>query len=332
MFLAGLALLAGMNIVTAGWKPADGPLMTRWAKQITPPSVWQEYPRPQMVRKDWTNLNGLWDYAITGKDAGQPEKWDGEILVPFCVESALSGVMKPVQPDQALWYHRSIPRPELKEGTRMLLHFGAVDWHTTVWVNGDKAGEHKGGYDPFTFDITDAIGTTKSTRDDIFVRVWDPTRLVNNASGWTDRKTADVLDVHRYPGPASAPLEEDRAVVLGEFGGLGLQVDGHMWKKDKNWGYRSFKDAELLTAAYVNLLKKLRPLIADGLTAAVYTQTSDVEIEVNGLMTYDREIVKIDTARAAKAAGKLYQPPPKVGTLAPSPRVTPQSTGSRRLD
>jgi hypothetical protein len=584
----------------AEWQPADGPLMTRWAEQVTPDNVWPEYPRPQMVREQWTNLNGLWDYAITAKDAGQPDGWEGRILVPFCAESALSGVMKPVTPEQALWYHRTFQTPNLDSGKRLLLHFGAVDWHATVWVNGAKVGEHQGGYDPFGFDITDHL---RNDGNDLVVRVWDPTnagyqprgkqvlapggiwytavtgiwqtvwlepvpssyitslkitpdvdrnrvtisveasdpgesaalkveapagtrvvatedptrvivevddpklwspdsphlygltvtlgqdrvdsyfalrkielrkddaginrlflnneplfqygpldqgwwpdglytppcdaalkhdvettkklgmnmcrkhvkieharfyywadklglliwqdmpsgdkyiggqmpditrseesaenferelkamidtynnhpsivmwvaynegwgqwdtpricklikqqdptRLVNNASGWTDRGVGDVLDIHRYPGPGMAPLEDNRAVVLGEFGGLGLQVDGHLWKKDKNWGYRSFKSAEELTDAYVDLLHRLHPLIGRGLSAAVYTQTSDVEIEVNGLMTYDRAMVKMDIDRAREAAERLYQPPPVVKSLVPTSQVTPQT-------
>jgi len=140
----------------------------------------------------------------------------------------------------------------------------------------------------------------------------DPTRLVNNTSGWSDRGVGDVLDIHRYPGPGMAPLEEDRAVVLGEFGGLGLPLPGHTWQDEKNWGYRSYDTRDALTEAYVGLLTRLRPLIGEGLAAAVYTQTSDVEIEVNGLMTYDRELIKMDVARAAEAARKLYLPPPIV--------------------
>jgi hypothetical protein len=595
-----LILMGRAGPAAAEWKPADGPLMTRWAGQVTPDNVWPEYPRPQMVRQQWTSLNGLWDYAITAMDATQPDTWEGQILVPFCAESALSGVMKPVTPEQALWYHRTFQTPELDGGKRLLLHFGAVDWRAIVWLNGAKMGEHTGGYDPFTFDITDHL---RKDGNELVVRVWDPTnagfqprgkqvlepggiwytavtgiwqtvwlepvpasyirslkitpdvdrscvtisveasnpvesaaleveapaggrvvptndptrvvvkvddpklwspdtphlydltltlgqdrvdsyfalrkievrkdeaginrlflngkplfqygpldqgwwpdglytppcdaalkhdvettkkmgmnmcrkhvkiehprfyywadklglliwqdmpsgdkyirgqmpditrseesaenferelkamidtyhnhpsivmwvaynegwgqwdtpricelirqqdptRLVNNASGWTDRGVGDVLDIHRYPGPGIAPLEDNRAVVLGEFGGLGLQVDGHLWKKDKNWGYRSFKSAEELTDAYVDLLHRLHPLIGSGLAAAVYTQTSDVEIEVNGLMTYDRAMVKMDMDRAREAVDRLHQPPPVIKPLVPTSQVEPQT-------
>jgi hypothetical protein len=589
------------------WKPAEGPLATRWAKDVTPDNVWPEYPRPQMVRPEWTNLNGLWDYAIVAKDAPEPEQWQGKILVPFCAESALSGVMKPVMPDQALWYRRTFETPDLDDGKRLLLHFGAVDWETTVWINDKEVGRHRGGYDPFTFDVTphvrkdsnnlvvrvwdptnngyqprgkqvlnpkgiwytgvtgiwqtawlevvpkayiryvkitpdvdeaavrvnvDAVGadnenqvmvsassngtvvssaggkagqdielkilkpqlwspdtpflydlevklrvgsatdqvrcyagmrkieikkdedgvnrlflngkplfqygpldqgwwpdglytapcdealkhdvevtkkhgmnmcrkhvkveharfyywadklgllvwqdmpngdrhiranqpditrTTESAENferelkamiDAFynhpsvimwvaynegwgqwdtprickqIKQWDATRLVNNASGWTDRSVGDVHDIHSYPGPRMPALEENRAAVLGEFGGLGLPLEGHLWKKEGSWGYRGFKTREELTDAYVNLLGKLHPLIGRGLSAAVYTQTSDVEIEVNGLMTYDRAQVKMDLDRAVEAARRLYLPPPIIKPLVPTSQQKPQT-------
>ena len=121
----------------------------------------------------------------------------------------------------------------------------------------------------------------------------DPTRLVNNASGWTDTGVGDVLDVHRYPGPGIPALEPDRAAVLGEFGGLGLPLAGHTWVEEGNWGYRGFESLDDLRTAYRALLFQLRFLIGEGLSAAVYTQTTDVEVEVNGIMTYDREVVKL---------------------------------------
>jgi hypothetical protein len=150
------------------------------------------------------------------------------------------------------------------------------------------------------------------------IKELDPTRLVNNASGWSDRGVGDVHDVHSYPGPAAPPVEDKRAAVLGEFGGLGLPVEGHTWQAEKNWGYRSFETREALTEAYVNLLGRLRSLIAGGLSAAVYTQTTDVEVEVNGMMTYDRAMIKYDEQKAAAAAKRLYLPPPIVKTIVPT--------------
>jgi hypothetical protein len=600
------------SFADAAWRPTEGPLATRWGKQVTPENVHGEYPRPQMIRKDWLNLNGLWEYAIRPKAQEQPEEFDGEILVPFPVESALSGVMKSVGPDNRLWYRRTFEVPDVWDNERILLHFGAVDWDATVWINGKEVGNHRGGYDPFTFDITDAlkengeqeivlsvwdptnagtqprgkqvrnprgiwytavtgiwqtvwlepvpqasIRSVKITPDldedcvwvqadatgagvgativaaasfklegqpdsqprlmrahgpagrrfrvntpgyprvklwspespvlhDIDLRlyfggeehdhvdsyfgmrkievekdhaginrlflnnehlfqygpldqgwwpdglyaapsdealrydievlkelgcnmlrkhvkvepnrfyywcdklglmVWqdmpngdrhirgndadldrseesaeqfeleltgvinafrnhpsivmwvpfnegwgqydtprivnlieklDPTRLVNNASGWADRGVGDVHDIHRYPGPAAPPVEEDRAAVLGEFGGLGLPVKGHTWQDKKNWGYRSYKTRDELTDAYVRLIDNLRSLIGDGLAAAVYTQTTDVEIEVNGLMTYDRAIIKMDAEKVAAANNRLYLPPPVIKTIVPT--------------
>ena len=155
------------------WKPAEGPLMTRWAADVSPANVHPEYPRPQMVRENWVNLNGLWDYAITAKDSARPESFDGQILVPFPVQSALSGVMKTVTPEQRVWYRRTFANPLDKTDERLLLHFQAVDWHTRVFVNGTPVGEHKGGYDPFTCDISKALDG--AGEQEIVVSVWDPT-------------------------------------------------------------------------------------------------------------------------------------------------------------
>ncbi|MBN1444368.1 MAG: hypothetical protein JXA90_16775, partial [Planctomycetes bacterium] len=169
---AALVLVVPAVSTAAEWKIADGPLMTRWAKDVSPESTWGEYPRPQMVRQQWVNLNGLWDYAIRPRNKSRPEQWDGPILVPFPVESALSGVMKPVRPDQQVWYRRSFAAPARPAGSRLLLHFGAVDWNSTVWLNGERVGEHTGGYDPFTFDIS---GVVKSGENELLMVVWDPT-------------------------------------------------------------------------------------------------------------------------------------------------------------
>jgi beta-galactosidase/beta-glucuronidase len=140
-------------------------------------------------------------------------------------------------------------------------------------------------------------------------RKLDPTRLVNNASGGRDRGVGDVNDVHTYPGPDAPPAEEKRAIVIGEFGGLGLTLKEHKWKPEGNWDYRSFPDSKALTGAYVELLDKLRRQVVEpGLSGAVYTQTTDVEVELNGFMTYDRAVIKLDAEQAAAAARRLYRP------------------------
>jgi hypothetical protein len=148
-----------------------------------------------------------------------------------------------------------------------------------------------------------------------FIKELDPSRLVNNTSGWADRGVGDVHDIHRYPGPAAPPIEAKRAAVLGEFGGLGLPVTGHTWQDKKNWGYRSYKTREDLTDAYLVLLDNLRSLIGGGLCAGVYTQTTDVEIEVNGLMTYDRAMIKMDVKKVAAENKRLYESPPVFKTI-----------------
>ena len=567
------------------WKPAAGPLMTRWADEVTPQNAHPEYPRPQMVRPEWLCLNGVWQLGEAKADEQPPvgKNLPGRILVPFPIESALSGVMRHAE---RLWYRRTFSVPPEWVGRRVLLHFGAVDYEATVWVNGQEVGRHRGGYDGFSFDVTDALKpsgenellvaacdptdagtqprgkqvrkpngiwytptsgiwqtvwlepvnaayitglkitpdvdnsavtvqpitpptlgvcmveatirdagkmvyratitaggqvkmpikkarlwspedphlysltvslklgnrtidqvesyfgmrkislgkdpkgftrlmlnnkpcfqfgpldqgfwpdglytapTDEALRYDIemtrklgfnmarkhvkieparwyywcdklgllvwqdmpsgdkyikpgnpditrapesarqfeqeltalvqghanhpcivmwvpynegwgqwdtariteMVKKLDPTRLVNSTSGWADRGVGDVNDLHKYPGPGSPEPEANRAVVLGEFGGLGLPVSGHTWQREKNWGYRSFTNATALTTAYIDLVGKLFPLIGEkGLSAAVYTQTTDVEIEVNGLMTYDRALVKMDLNKVTAA-------------------------------
>jgi hypothetical protein len=594
-----VAALAGSS-ATAGeapgeWRAADGPLRTQWAAAVAPERVHTEYPRPQMARERWLNLNGLWDYAIAGRDAEMPSEWAGRILVPFPIESALSGVMKRVDEKSRLWYRRTFEIPGDWRSGRVLLHFGAVDWEATVFVNGKGIGVHRGGYDEFSFDITDALkpggpqeiavavfdpteggqprgkqvrkpggiwytpstgiwrtvwleptprgyiadlrttpdidagvlrlaveakgvgaastieavasaagkevgrasgkpggefqipiknahlwspddpflydlkvalienggavdsvasyfgmrkialgkddkGITRlmlngkfvfhvgpldqgfwpdglytaptdealrfdiemtkkfgfnATRkhvkveperwyywcDKLGLLVWqdmpssnnrtdedkkqferelealvrthwnhpsivmwvvfnegwgqydterltkwvkelDPSRLVNNASGWTDKKVGDVFDKHDYPGPSSPTPEPDRAAVLGEFGGLGLPVEGHLWT-NKSWGYKGMEHAQALTRQYVELLRKVWALKDDpGLCAAIYTQITDVETETNGLMTYDR-VVKPDLEKVAAANRGNVPPPPQINGIAPTAQKEP---------
>ncbi|MCS7023063.1 MAG: beta-galactosidase [Gemmataceae bacterium] len=589
----------------AAWQPAAAPLMTKWGRKVTPETAWPEYPRPQWVRSQWLNLNGLWDYAITPRQAERPQQWQGQILVPYPVESALSGVGQSVSPEQVVWYHRRFDVPAAWQGQRIWLRFQAVDWEATVWVNGQQVGSHRGMSDPFSFDITELV---RAKDNEVVVRVWDPTdsgaqprgkqvrqphgiwytsvtgiwqtvwlepvpaggvqrlefapdldsgqvtimphglrpgdryrvtirlngrsvaqasandagpltvrleqpqwwtpdtptlyevtlevlregqvvdrvdsyfafrqvrvakdeqgipriflngrplfqlgtldqgwwpdglltppsdaamrydlevlkqlgfnmlrkhvkveparyyyhcdrlgllvwqdmpsggipsqghfiapqaaedaplrpqdkqqfrtelqamidhlrffpciivwvpfnegwgqhdtneilqwvkkydpsRLVDGPSGWTDRGFGDLKDLHSYPGPAMFPVMPDRVSVLGEFGGLGLPVPGHLWKQKDNWGYRTFRTMDELRQNYALLIRRLQPLIAKGLAAAVYTQTTDVESEVNGLLTYDREVLKLDPAETRRWHQMLFGPPPRYRELIPT--------------
>ena len=164
------------------WKPVTGHIMSRWAQDVSPENVLPEYPRPQMVRSPepetataptWMNLNGLWQYAVVPREQSSVNTFDGEILVPFPIESALSGVKRPLLPDQRLWYRRTFTLPESWRDRRLLLHFGAVDWEATVWVNGVQVGVHRGGYDPFSFEISDQVQA--GGENELVVAVWDPT-------------------------------------------------------------------------------------------------------------------------------------------------------------
>lgn len=157
----------------AQWIPVEGRIKTEWAEQVSTNNVLPEYPRPIMERSDWMNLNGLWDYSIIEKDSHLPDNYDGQILVPFAVESSLSGVGKQVGDNKELVYHRTFKIDSKWKGKKILLHFGAVDWKTDVWVNDIKVGTHTGGFTPFSFDITDALMTKGD--NDLVVKVWDPT-------------------------------------------------------------------------------------------------------------------------------------------------------------
>ena len=164
---------SALSCARADWQPVAGHPVTKWAAQVDSRNPWPEYPRPQMTRPEWVNLNSPWDYAIAGDSDVPPSQWDGKILVPFPVEAALSGVKKPLTARQFLWYRRSFAAPAMPDGYRLLLHFGAVDWESVVWVNGIRAGSHRGGYDPFSFDITEFIKA--GAENTLLVRVWDPT-------------------------------------------------------------------------------------------------------------------------------------------------------------
>lgn len=172
------------------WQMQPVPIQTRWAKEVNPHNVLPEYPRPQMVRNNWQNLNGLWQYAVTDWDADKPAKFDGEILVPFPIESALSGVQQPLYPMQRLWYKRMISKPDTKGDKRVLLHFEAVDWKATVYLNGKLIGSHLGGYQHFSFDITASL---KQGANELVVSIFDPTNMGNNPHGKQTLRPKNIL-------------------------------------------------------------------------------------------------------------------------------------------
>ncbi|WP_407428993.1 glycoside hydrolase family 2 protein [Arcticibacter sp.] len=585
----------------SGWKPVPGKIQTPWAEKVNVSNPHPEYPRPQLVRGNWKSLNGLWNYAITPKQDAKPKSYEGKILVPFAVESSLSGVGRNVGKDSVLWYHTQFSVPPSMKGKRVILHLGGVDWEAKVSVNGKEAGTHQGGNDPFSFDITSLL--KRGGQQDLSIRVWDPTdegpqprgkqvrkpegiwytpvtgiwqtvwleavsdtyiqatkqtpdvdkglvmvstqvknprpgdrvrisawdgttkvaeqevssgaaaslnipqaklwspenpflykmqvavvrggkavdeaksyfamrkssmaadnkgiqrmllnnqfifqygpldqgwwpdglytaptdealkfdiektkemgfnmirkhikveparwyyycdsigllvwqdmpsgdlgnrwesrpgvagrgteqdrskesegyyrkewnaimdalhnfpsivvwvpfneawgqfktteitnwtmqkdpsRLVNSASGGNFFPVGHIIDLHNYPDPAMPRPDlfgSRQALVLGEFGGLGLPVDGHVWQQKDNWGYQSFKTADDLIDRYSSFMVKMQELIRSGLSAAVYTQTTDVEIETNGLMTYDRKVIKVPAAKLKSLHAPLY--------------------------
>ena len=189
-FLILSLLLAFLTTeVCAQWKPDGDKIKTQWANKINTSAVLPEYPRPIMERNEWKNLNGLWEYAITDLGGNVAAHFDGQILVPFAVESSLSGVGQRVGAKKELWYSRSFEVPVAWKNKNVLLHFGAVDWKADIWVNDVKVGSHTGGFTPFSFDITAALSGKGNNR--LVVKVWDPTdegyqprgKQVNNPEG-----------------------------------------------------------------------------------------------------------------------------------------------------
>ena len=583
--VAGLALAVSCTENTP-WSPVGDHIRTRWAQEVSPSHALPEYPRPTMVRPEWKSLNGLWNYAITSSEAEEMPAPEGKILVPFCIESSLSGVGKTVGKDSVLWYERSFTVPRSWRKDRTLLHFDAVDWKAEVCLNGQPVTVHTGGYTRFSVDITpylvpgkqhltvrvtdgtdndlqprgkqvtrpggiwytsvtgiwqsvwmepvpsahitgyqaDAtldgtlslsagvdgeadelvyrlladgtgsvlaetsapVGTSaclkveepelwsperpylyglevelrkdgqtvdavkgytairesaevrdakdfrrmglngkpyfqfgpldqgwwpdglytaptdealkfdiEKTRDFGFnmirkhikveperwyywadrlgicvwqdmpsiadnmkgewgqhayntgsdyplsdeakatyykewkeimlqlrnhpsIVVWvpfneawgqfdtekvvdytrsiDATRLINSASGGNSRLCGDILDNHNYPNPVMKFRSGGAQIdVLGEYGGIGYAVPGHLWQENNNWGYQGLaKDSAEVLAIYSAYAREFIPEILSGVSAGVYTQTTDVEGEVNGLMTYDRAVIKMD--------------------------------------
>ena len=236
--MAALSAISCKSAISADdWAPAGDRIMTSWGENLDPTNVLPEYPRPQLVRDQWQNLNGLWHYAITAADA-EPEKMDGAILVPFAVESALSGVGRAVTENDALWYSRQFEVPQAWAGQRLMLNFGAVDWKAEVYVDGQKAGEHTGGYAPFSVDITDLLG--KGTRHELKVKVTDKTdkwfqprgKQVSNPEGiWYTAVTGIWQTVWMEPVPA-AHINSYEAVADVDASTLKVSVDAAVEEGD----------------------------------------------------------------------------------------------------
>jgi Glycosyl hydrolases family 2, sugar binding domain len=184
-----LLLLMLLEGKTQDWHPAGNSIKTEWAEKVTSANPLPEYPRPQMMRESWQSLNGLWDYALLPKGSSFPTSYAGKILVPFCIESSLSGVQKKVGESNELWYRRTFRFPANWKSKKMLLHFGAVDWRAEVWISQVKIGTHQGGYTPFSFDLTPFL--LKDSLQELIVKVWDPSdqgyqprgKQVNNPRG-----------------------------------------------------------------------------------------------------------------------------------------------------
>lgn len=607
-----LSLMTAGTVSAQSWAPAGDRIRTAWAEEVTPENVHKEYPRPQMVRPDWKSLNGLWEYSITPKNVAVPERFDGQILVPFAVESSLSGVGRTFTPEDALWYRTTFRVPSAWKGKRLMLNFEAVDWQADVIVNDIQVGRHTGGYTHFSFDITpylksgdntlvvrvedstdndfqprgkqvrtpsgiwytavsgiwqsvwiepvakahvadyyavsdikagkvdvtvttegalegdvvkvelleggvgystdnasgkviargktvpggtvtlpvedprlwspdspylyglrvsvvrggktiDAVNgytamrevslfvknkntklmalngqplfqfgpldqgwwpdglytapTDEALRFDIqktkdfgfnmirkhikvepsrwfyhcdqigmmvwqdmpsfagnnlnkwgihnygegtdfpatpmtkanyykewgeiiaqvrkfpcvvmwvpfneawgqfdtkavvdFTRAQDPTRLINMSSGGSwEPDCGDIMDNHHYPYPAMYLWETKMANVVGEYGGIGLPLEGHLWQPDRNWGYVQYKNGDEVLDEYSRFADHLILLVRQGVCGAVYTQTTDVEGEVNGLMTYDRKVVKMNEKKLNEINTKVIKSMP----------------------
>ncbi|MFE2499515.1 AbfB domain-containing protein [Streptomyces scopuliridis] len=176
----------------APWTPKPPPMTTPWTGQVPVDNPLPEYPRPQLTRPDWANLNGIWDFAVTGRDAGRPSAFPEQIRVPFVAESALSGIQRRITENDKLWYKRAFTVPANWTGRRVQLNFGASDWQTTVWVNGTQVGTHKGGYDAFSYDITSQLNGGTNT---VVVSVHDPAQTGGQAVG-----KQRINDVKPHPG------------------------------------------------------------------------------------------------------------------------------------
>ena len=190
-------------------------MLTPWGEALDREHPLPEYPRPQLRRNSYLNLNGIWEYAIT-KTVEKPAAMQGEIVVPFSPETPLSGVGHILQPDEYLWYRRSVTLPEgFFRGGRLLLHFGAVDQRCTVWVNGQEAGSHTGGYLPFALDVTELIEGDAFTLE---LRVTDPTDTGSLSRGKQRLKNTGIWYTPQSGICGPCALPQSRRKMRSTFG------------------------------------------------------------------------------------------------------------------
>ncbi|WBY09202.1 glycoside hydrolase family 2 [Sphingomonas sp. 7/4-4] len=233
-----------------------GAISTRWGKAVTPENAWRSYPRPQLQRDAWQNLNGLWDYAITKAGTPQPQAMDGKILVPFPVESRLSGVARRVLPEDRIWYRRQFTVPADWAGQNVMLNFGAVDYSAIVWVNGAPVGAHKGGSDSFGFDITAAL---KPGTNEILVQVADPTsagsqprgkQILNPEGIWYTASSGIWQTVWLEPVP-KLHIADVRATSNIDTGKIEVDVALSAWANDTDAVRLSVKSGDRTIASTI---------------------------------------------------------------------------------
>jgi len=281
----------------------------------------------------WGPLDqGWWPAGLYTASTDEALRYDLEITKAM----GFNMVRKHVKTEPARWYYhcdymgllvwQDMPNGNLPEGQPNDLKIAATEEDANRPADSAKQFEHEwaeiikdfGNFPSIVMWVpfNEGWGQYDTARITEYTRKLDPTRLVNSPSGWTDRGVGDVWDVHIYPGPGMEHASPKRAAVLGEYGGLGWPVPNHLWQDQRNWGYRTYQSRQELNENYARLMRSLYGLRGHGLAAAIYTQTTDVEIEVNGLMTYDREVLKFDPQEMSAMHARLFEPSPKAQVLA----------------
>ena len=246
---------AKSNEKNVKWAPAGNKIKTRWGMNLDPEKIWQEYPRPQLERKEWMNLNGLWKYALRKKVDLSPDEYDGEILVPFPVESSLSGVMKSLTQDDALWYYKEIEIPQEWSGKHILLNFGGVDWQCEVYINRKKVGEHTGGYSSFYFDITSFLNTGKNK---LLIKVIDYTDTVHSEWGKFQPVGKQTLTPNGiWYTPTSGIWQTVWLEPVNEYHFEKLEINNDFYSKQLKITFDVLKDAKLSVELTVKFEDKI---------------------------------------------------------------------------